>query len=143
MSAGSLREAVRAGDLIARFGGDEFLVLLERTSEEAAMRVSQSMLKSLRRTSFCGPDSRSARRRASASAWAPASDAKWVSVLERADTACYEAKKSGGNCVRQFGSETADRSVPLRRAKSRERFLSESSFLARKVENRAQSIFSR
>ncbi len=38
---------MRAGDLIARFGGDEFLVLLERTPEEAAVRVAQAMLKSL------------------------------------------------------------------------------------------------
>jgi PleD family two-component response regulator len=34
------------------------------------------------------------------------SDATWVSILERADTACYEAKKSGGNCVRQFNGES-------------------------------------
>src|SRR5262249_52466857 len=50
--ASALREAVRAGDLIARFGGDEFLVLLERTSEEAAVRVSQSILKSITSSEF-------------------------------------------------------------------------------------------
>jgi PleD family two-component response regulator len=34
-------------------------------------------------------------------------DTTWVSILERADTACYEAKKSGGHCARQFSGDSA------------------------------------
>jgi hypothetical protein len=32
-------------------------------------------------------------------------DATWVSILERADNACYDAKNSGGHCVRQFSGD--------------------------------------
>ena len=103
--ASSLREAVRAGDLIARFGGDEFLVLLERTSVEAAMRVSQSMLKSIVSNEFLWTGQSIAVKASLGIGMGSVSDATWVSILERADNACYEAKNSGGHCVRQFSGD--------------------------------------
>jgi diguanylate cyclase (GGDEF)-like protein/PAS domain S-box-containing protein len=101
----SLREAVRAGDLIARFGGDEFLVLLERTSEEAAVRVSQAMLKSMASNEFLWTGQVVAARASLGVGMGSGSDTTWVSILERADSACYDAKNSGGHCVRQFSGE--------------------------------------
>jgi diguanylate cyclase (GGDEF)-like protein/PAS domain S-box-containing protein len=103
--ASSLREAVRAGDLIARFGGDEFLVLLERTSVEAAMRVSQSMLKSIASNEFLWTGQSIAVKASLGIGMGSVSDATWVSILERADNACYDAKNSGGHCVRQFSGD--------------------------------------
>ena len=103
----SLREAVRAGDLIARFGGDEFLVLLERTSEEAAMRVSQSLLKSIASNEFLWTGQAVCAKASLGVGMGSGSDATWVSILERADSACYDAKKSGGNCARQFSGDSA------------------------------------
>jgi diguanylate cyclase (GGDEF)-like protein len=38
----------RAGDLLARFGGEEFVVLLPSTSHEAAMAVAQRLAHSVR-----------------------------------------------------------------------------------------------
>jgi diguanylate cyclase (GGDEF)-like protein/PAS domain S-box-containing protein len=105
--ASSLREAVRAGDLIARFGGDEFLVLLERTSEEAALRVSQSMLKSIASNEFLWTGQSVVAKASLGIGMGSASDTTWVSILERADAACYEAKNSGGNCARQFRGDAA------------------------------------
>ena len=105
--AGSLREAVRAGDLIARFGGDEFLVLLERTSEEAAMRVSQSMLKSIASNEFLWTGQAVTAKASLGVGMGSPNDATWVTILERADAACYEAKNSGGNCARQFRGDDA------------------------------------
>ncbi len=106
--ASSLREAVRAGDLIARFGGDEFLVLLERTSEEAAVRVSQSLLKSIASNEFLWTGQSVSAKASLGVGMGSGSDATWVSILERADSACYEAKKSGGHCVRQFSGERGE-----------------------------------
>jgi diguanylate cyclase (GGDEF)-like protein/PAS domain S-box-containing protein len=103
----SLREAVRAGDLIARFGGDEFLVLLERTSAEAAMRVSQSLLKSIASNEFLWTGQPVAAKASLGIGMGSPTDATWVSILERADNACYEAKNSGGHCVRQFNGDSA------------------------------------
>jgi len=105
--ATSLREAVRAGDLIARFGGDEFLVLLERTSAEAAMRVSQSLLKSIASNEFLWTGQAITAKASLGVGMGSPQDSTWVSILERADTACYEAKKSGGHCARQFSGDSA------------------------------------
>ncbi len=108
----SLREAVRAGDLIARFGGDEFLVLLERTSEEAAVKVAQSMLKSLSGSDFFWTGQALKARASLGVGMGSYKDATWVSCLERADIACYEAKSSGGNVVKVFRS---DGTMPTRK----------------------------
>ena len=105
--ASSLREAVRAGDLIARFGGDEFLVMLERTSEEAATRVAQTMLKALAAEEFLWTGQALQPRASLGVGMGSGSDATWVTVLERADVACYEAKNSGGHCVRAFSGDAA------------------------------------
>ncbi len=105
--ASSLRESVRAGDLIARFGGDEFLVLLERTSEEAALRVARSMLKTITSNEFLWTGQSLAAKASLGVGMGSASDASWVSILERADVACYEAKSSGGNCARHFSGNDA------------------------------------
>ena len=34
-------------------------------------------------------------------------DSTWVTFLERADVACYEAKSKGGNAVRLFSGDSA------------------------------------
>jgi diguanylate cyclase (GGDEF)-like protein/PAS domain S-box-containing protein len=104
---GSLRESVRAGDLIARFGGDEFLVMLERTSEEAALRVAQSMLKAIAANEFLWTGQALPARASLGVGMGSGSDATWVAILERADTACYEAKSQGGHCVRTFSGDKA------------------------------------
>ncbi len=110
--ASALRESVRAGDLIARFGGDEFLVMLERTSEECAMRVAQSMLKSLAASDFLWTGQALPVRTSLGVGMGSGDDATWVSILERADVACYEAKSSGGNSVRAFRGDDATHKRP-------------------------------
>jgi diguanylate cyclase (GGDEF)-like protein len=103
--ASSLREAVRAGDLIARFGGDEFLVLLERTSEEAAVRVAQTMLKTLSTNDFFWTGQALRAHASLGVGMGSGQDATWVTCLERADVACYEAKSVGGNVVKTFRAD--------------------------------------
>jgi diguanylate cyclase (GGDEF)-like protein/PAS domain S-box-containing protein len=105
--ASTLRDAVRAGDLIARFGGDEFLVLLERTTEESARRVAQSMLKSLNASQFLWTGQSISVKASLGVGIGCASDVTWVTFLERADVACYEAKNKAGNCVRVFRGDAA------------------------------------
>jgi len=42
-AAAALRQRIRAGDLLGRFGGEEFVVLLPRTSAEEACRVAERL----------------------------------------------------------------------------------------------------
>jgi diguanylate cyclase (GGDEF)-like protein/PAS domain S-box-containing protein len=110
--ASVLRESVRAGDLIARFGGDEFLVMLERTTEESATRVAQSMLKTLSENEFLWTGQSIPTHASLGIGMGSEADATWVTFLERADLACYDAKSAGGNCVRVFGASTPAKRRP-------------------------------
>jgi diguanylate cyclase (GGDEF)-like protein len=109
----ALRESVRAGDLIARFGGDEFLVILERTSEDGALRVAQAMLKTLANTLFLWSGQALRAHASIGIGMGSGEDATWVSVLERADVACYEAKNDGGHCARVFRGDNATSQRPV------------------------------
>ncbi|HEV7716738.1 MAG TPA: diguanylate cyclase, partial [Steroidobacteraceae bacterium] len=102
---GSLRKAVRAGDLIARFGGDEFLVLLERATEESAMRVAEAMLKALQTEEFLWTGQALHARASLGVGMGSGEDSTWITFLERADVACYEAKTQGGSNVKLFKND--------------------------------------
>jgi diguanylate cyclase (GGDEF)-like protein/PAS domain S-box-containing protein len=113
----ALRKSVRAGDLIARFGGDEFLVLLERTHEDSAMRVAHAMLKALESESFLWAGQTHNARASLGIGMGSGSDATWLTFLERADLACYDAKSQGGGKVQLF---TSDGSTNARLGRARQ-----------------------
>jgi diguanylate cyclase (GGDEF)-like protein/PAS domain S-box-containing protein len=115
--AGALRKSVRAGDLIARFGGDEFLVLLERSTEESAMRVANAMLKALEAEQFLWAGQALYARASLGVGMGSGSDATWLTFLERADMACYDAKAQGGSRVKLFRD---DGSTNLRIGRARQ-----------------------
>ena len=103
--ASALRKSVRAGDLIARFGGDEFLVLLERSTEESALRVAHAMLNALETEGFLWAGQALRARASLGVGMGSGEDSTWISILERADVACYDAKTQGGRGVKLFKSD--------------------------------------
>jgi diguanylate cyclase (GGDEF)-like protein/PAS domain S-box-containing protein len=103
--AGVLRKSVRAGDLIARFGGDEFLVLLERTNEDNAIRVAQAMRTALEGEPVLWAGQSLSARASLGVGTGSGQDSTWLTFLERADMACYDAKNQGGGCVKVFAHD--------------------------------------
>lgn len=94
-----LRQSMREGDVLARFGGDEFAVFLHDCSRDAAEHVAQNVLRIVQ-------DSRIAWNGAELSVGVSIGIAPCVpgsapadEVLRQADAACYAAKKDGGNRV--------------------------------------------
>ena len=52
----ALREATRSGDVVGRYGGDKFAIILTQTREIGAERVTQRLLVFLRDKPVAGPD---------------------------------------------------------------------------------------
>ena len=94
-----LRASVRASDTVARFGGDEFVVLLEDVRERHnAVRIAEKILEEARRpASVQGRDVV-----CTASLGLAYSDAvsSGEDLLKRADAALYQAKAAGRNRYR-------------------------------------------
>ena len=93
-----LRTTARSGDTVARFGGDEFVLLCERVrSDETAREVAGRVIGAL------GEPFRLERGEATIGASIgvamAAAGCTATSLLNRADSAVYTAKGRGGSCV--------------------------------------------
>ncbi|MEY4749598.1 MAG: hypothetical protein RIQ60_1812 [Pseudomonadota bacterium] len=98
--ASTLTNSVRAGDLCCRYGGDEFLCLLQgMTAAEAKTRFDR-VLADLTASTQSGPNQLPEAVSITvglASATQPGTDA--ASLVQAADAALYTAKARGRNCV--------------------------------------------
>lgn len=90
-----LRKQLRATDLVSRWGGEEFLVLLPATQRAEACRLADKLCDSLRHLPIAwgGADLRCTVSIGVAQ-WRPASDSS-DALLARADQALYCAKNGG------------------------------------------------
>ncbi|HET9170882.1 MAG TPA: EAL domain-containing protein [Actinospica sp.] len=90
-----LREAVRRGDLVARFGGDEFVILCEDVEgREEAAALADRICRSLVRPFEC--EGTPLHVRTSIGIALAAEDATADALLREADAAMYQVKASGG-----------------------------------------------
>jgi two-component system cell cycle response regulator len=92
---------VRDTDVVARYGGDEFVVVLPETDMEMGLRVAERVRQRVGDHGFTG--GRGLRLRLTASfgvACFPAHAQSPQQLIARADTAMYEAKAARKNCVR-------------------------------------------
>lgn len=99
--ANRLSTATRQTDTVARFAGDEFVVLLENMPEkEHAKLVAEKILLLLREPVLLGSHSRQISCSLGLAYYAPNSEIAPDVLLKDADEAMYEAKRSGKNQIR-------------------------------------------
>jgi diguanylate cyclase (GGDEF)-like protein/PAS domain S-box-containing protein len=96
--AGHLRASVRAGDLVGRLGGDEFLVLCPDMDEPTARRLADRLAVS----AAAGAVAHAAEVRASVGvSWSRGSGVNPETLLARADRAMYDVKRERPNGRRE------------------------------------------
>ncbi|WP_375454390.1 diguanylate cyclase [uncultured Methylobacterium sp.] len=95
-------DAIRTTDKVARFGGEEFMVLLRETDLKGAAIFADRIRQTVANTVF-EPDGQCLRATISIGvAEAELTDGDVDHTIERADHALYAAKSGGRNCVRSF-----------------------------------------
>jgi len=97
--AGSISDCVRTSDVLARYGGDEFVILMPHTCSEAARIAAERIRAAIHESSF---DMNGQHIAASASigiASYPESVDAAGDVLDKADVALYRSKQSGRDRV--------------------------------------------
>lgn len=97
-----LRQRLRASDMVARYGGDEFVILLPETSAEQAVLVAELLRKHIESTEFTVRNLRVPVTVSLGVTQTEEDDQEVFDVLERADRALYQAKLDGRNCVVRF-----------------------------------------
>ena len=96
-----LKSQCRNHDLLARFGGEEFVMVLHQTDLDGAVQLAQRLVKAVERHPFSTEDQRTLKATISIGvATYPAQDITDVNgLMKKADEALYQAKRRGKNRV--------------------------------------------
>ncbi|MGG2096857.1 GGDEF domain-containing protein [Acinetobacter haemolyticus] len=98
MIAEQLKHNVRASDLIVRYGGDEFLVVIENIQLDAAKQIAESIRLEISKQAI--EISRSGEQLfVSVSIGVATGAESWLELLEKADQSLLKAKVKGKNIV--------------------------------------------
>jgi diguanylate cyclase len=102
-----LKELLREGDFVGRFGGDEFAILLPNTAPEAGIEIADRIRNGIAAEVFgvaCQDGGLSIS--VSMGVAVPSPDASDESILQQADQAMYRSKHAGRNKVMAFEPES-------------------------------------
>ena len=95
-----LKREVRKSDLVARFGGEEFVVLLPETSLKKAGELADRICKNVESENIVVDEDVVIQLTVSIGVSSyPYHGKNWSEILGKADASMYEAKNSGRNKV--------------------------------------------
>lgn len=100
-------DGLRSSDIVARYGGDEFIALLESADEQAAHEAGERVRQSIENSSFNMNGSRISTTVSIGFATYPDMGVTGDKLMERADRALYVGKQAGRNRVVSF-SDVSD-----------------------------------
>jgi len=103
--AGVLKNAVRASDMVIRFGGEEFLIVLQETDVDSALKVAQNIRAAVEQLKVQAGGAVIQKTISIGVSMFPDDSETFWQALKFADVALYRAKDAGRNRVVRF---TAD-----------------------------------
>jgi len=96
--ASTMKSAVRATDVVARYGGEEIITLVKNVSLKLALHVTEKMRASLDENKFSdGKNTYHVTSSFGVATYQPEDTVD--SIIKRADEALYKSKEAGRNCV--------------------------------------------
>lgn len=100
--AQAISRRLRASDVLGRYGGEEFVVLLPNTTLEDSQLVAEELRESIARSSLKKNDQVVEVTISIGVAQIGPEGDSLNKLLQRADAALYQAKQAGRNCVRVY-----------------------------------------
>jgi diguanylate cyclase (GGDEF)-like protein len=97
--AARLQSTVREQDVVARYGGDEFVIVCEVSSESAATEMAERVLESIRAPYRVLPDGLTIGASIGVSVAPPSTSIRTDRLVRAADQAMYQAKYAGGGQI--------------------------------------------
>jgi diguanylate cyclase (GGDEF)-like protein len=94
---------VRDTDVVARYGGDEFVLLLLGATKDQAVAFAQRCVSLIREYKFEGEDPIGPLTISAGVATYPEDATNPENIIKKADGEMYAAKRAGGNQVRAVG----------------------------------------
>ena len=104
-----LRQCSRRSDILGRYGGEEFCVLLPDTDAETAYGIAERMRLHSEDSAVDHQDRKISWTISIGVAHAGDGAATMETLLKHADIACYQAKQEGRNRVKAYGGPGAER----------------------------------
>ncbi len=101
LTAKVLEESIRKADILARFGGEEFVLVLPEIDKEHARTVAEKLRRAIELTHFPKEESQPTGHLTASFGLAsfPEDAREDHTLLKLADQALYQAKANGRNCV--------------------------------------------
>lgn len=93
-AANRMKKTLRANDLIGRYGGDEFIIMLERITKESAYEIAQKIQDALSKPYVVDEQVIDFVSGSIGISFAPNDSKKASELIEKADIAMYQAKQS-------------------------------------------------
>ena len=100
--AKSLALHVRESDVVGRFGGEEFILLLKNTEQAQAVNIAERCLKSIEKIELYTDQQQAIAMTASFGIAISDPSIRPQQLLTNADQALYAAKAAGRNCIRCY-----------------------------------------
>ncbi|AAC06416.1 GGDEF domain-containing protein [Aquifex aeolicus] len=97
-----LKRNVRGADLVARFGGEEFIVMLSNTNLNGAVKKAEQLRRMIEQTPIELPNGEKLRVTVSIGVSTYRGHESLEELIKEADQALYEAKRKGKNRVEVF-----------------------------------------